>query len=108
ENGEALCLHNPATGRELTMPHVVARTTGPAKKVVVVGAGPAGLEAARVSAERGHAVTLFEAGDRAGGQVVLAAALKRRRELLGIVDWRLAELERLGAALHFNRYAEAS
>ncbi|SMF54034.1 2,4-dienoyl-CoA reductase [Tistlia consotensis] len=107
ENGEALCIHNAATGRELTMPQVVERSAGPRQKVVVVGAGAAGLEAARVSAERGHEVVVFEAGDRAGGQIVLAAALQRRRELLGIVDWRLAELERLGVPLHFNRYAEA-
>jgi len=107
EGGEALCIHNAATGREASMPHVVTRAAGPAKKVVVVGAGPAGLEAARVSAERGHEVTVLEAADQAGGQLRLAAALKRRREMLGIVDWRLVELERLGAALRFNVYAEA-
>src|SRR5262249_32026822 len=43
EGGDALCIHNPATGREETMPHVVTRTSAPALKVVVVGAGPAGL-----------------------------------------------------------------
>ncbi len=54
--GEALCMHNAATGRELTMPHDIppAKTR---KKVVIVGAGPGGLEAARVAAERGHEVT---------------------------------------------------
>jgi hypothetical protein len=50
EGGEALCLHNAATGREATLPHVIARSAGPARKVVVVGAGPAGFEAARVAA----------------------------------------------------------
>jgi NADPH-dependent 2,4-dienoyl-CoA reductase/sulfur reductase-like enzyme len=105
--GQALCIHNPATGREATMPHVVPRSDGPHRKVVVVGAGPAGLEAARVAAARGHAVVLLEAGDRPGGQVRLTAELKRRREILGIVDWRAAECERLGVDLRCNVYAGA-
>ncbi|GHD53114.1 N-methylproline demethylase [Thalassobaculum fulvum] len=108
EGHEALCIHNPATGRERSMPHVVTRTDGPARKVVVVGAGPAGLEAARVSAERGHAVTLFEAADRPGGQVRLAARLPRRRELIGIVDWRAEMCARRGVDMRFNTYAEAA
>ncbi len=107
EHGEALCIHNPATGREAGVPHVVARADTPGKKVVVVGAGPAGLEAARVSAERGHAVTIFEATDQPGGQLVLAAGLGRRREIMGIADWRVAELERLGVNVQTNSYAEA-
>ncbi len=107
EYGEALCIHNPATGREAGVPHVVPRSEAPGKKVVVVGAGPAGLEAARVSAERGHSVTVFEATDQPGGQLVLAAGLGRRREILGIADWRVAELERLGVTVQTNTYAEA-
>jgi len=106
EGGEALCIHNPATGREKTMPHIIAPASE-AKRVVVVGAGPAGLEAARVSAERGHDVTLFEAADEPGGQVRLATSVARRKEMIGIVDWRMAELERLGVAVRFNTYAEA-
>ncbi len=107
-SGQAVCIHNAATGREATMPHAVARSAGPRRKVVVVGAGPGGLEAARVAGERGHEVVLFEAAGQAGGQVRVTAGLKRRREILGIVDWRLAECERLGVRLHFNRYAEAA
>ena len=108
EGGEALCIHNAATGREATIPHVIARTDGPLKKVVVVGAGPAGLEAAPVAAQRGHSVTVLEASGQAGGQVRLAIQNPRRRELIGIVDWRLAELERLGVEIRYDIWAEAS
>lgn len=107
EGHESLCIHNPATGREATMPHVVTRSDGLAKRVVVVGAGPAGLEAARVAAMRGHDVTLIEAADKPGGQVRLAVQVKRRAEIIGIVDWRMSELERLGVGVRFNTYAEA-
>jgi 2,4-dienoyl-CoA reductase-like NADH-dependent reductase (Old Yellow Enzyme family)/thioredoxin reductase len=106
EGGEALCIHNAATGREASIPHVIARADGPAKRVIVVGAGPAGLEAARVAAERGHHVTVLEAASQAGGQVRLAALSPRRKELIGIVDWRLAELDRLGVEIRTDVWAE--
>ncbi len=106
EGGEALCIHNAATGREASMPHVIARTDGPLKKVVVVGAGPAGLEAARVTAERGHSVSLLEASGNAGGQIRLAVQNPRRKELIGIVDWRVSELERLGVEMRYDVWAE--
>jgi N-methyl-L-proline demethylase len=108
EGQEALCIHNPATGREATMPHVITRSTGPRQKIVVVGAGPAGLEAARVSAERGHPVILFEAASQPGGQIRLAARGRRRKELVGIADWRSEQLQRLGVELRFNTLADAA
>lgn len=107
EGGGALCIHNAATGREAIVPHVISKTTGPQRKAVVVGAGPAGLEAARVLAERGHLVEVLEATGQAGGQILLAARNPRRRELVGIVDWRLSELERLGVPVHYNVFAGA-
>ncbi|MGI9334325.1 MAG: FAD-dependent oxidoreductase [Gammaproteobacteria bacterium] len=107
EGHEALCIHNPATGREATMPQVVLETNGKSRRIVVVGAGPAGLEAARVCAERGHAVTLFEAAAEPGGQVRLAARVPRRKELVGISDWRAERCEALGVRSRFNTYAEA-
>jgi NADPH-dependent 2,4-dienoyl-CoA reductase/sulfur reductase-like enzyme len=88
------------------MPHVIAPAAGPRRTVLVVGGGPAGLEAARVAAERGHRVTLCEAAGKAGGQIRLAAQNPRRKELIGIVDWRLAELHRLGVALRFDTWVE--
>jgi 2,4-dienoyl-CoA reductase-like NADH-dependent reductase (Old Yellow Enzyme family) len=94
---DALCIQNPATGREAAIPHEVPRTTGQPRRVVVVGGGPAGLEAARVSAERGHSVVLFEAAGELGGQVRLAArATPRRADLIGITDWLAAECRILG------------
>jgi len=107
EGNEALCIHNPATGREASLPQVITRASSPPRRIIVVGAGPAGLEAARVCAERGHAVTVFEAAERAGGQVLLAARSPRRRELIGIIDWRLARLESLGVGIRFGVYADA-
>ncbi len=108
ESNEALCIHNPATGREDTMPHVIEKSDGPQKTIAVVGAGPGGLEAARVCAERGHKVRVLEAADKAGGQVLLASRTKRRRELVGIIDWRLSQCEQLGVEIFYNVFAEKS
>jgi N-methyl-L-proline demethylase len=105
--GEALCIHNAATGRELRMPHDIDPAAVP-RRVLVVGAGPGGLEAARVCAERGHLVTVVEAMPWAGGQIQLAARNPRRKDLLGIVEWRVAELERMGVTIQYDTYADAS
>ena len=102
------CLHNPATGREESLPQIIARAEKAGRKIVVVGGGPAGLEAARVSAERGHKVVLFEAASRPGGQVLLGARASWRKDLIGIIDWRVAELARLGVELRLNTLAEES
>ena len=102
---KANCIHNAATGNEPGIPHTVQRTETPGR-VVVVGGGIAGLEAARVSALRGHDVVLLEAGAQAGGQLGLAARGPERQALIGIVDWRLVELDRLGVDLRMNCYAE--
>ena len=105
--GDALCMHNAATGRELTMPHDIPKASI-RKKVVIVGAGPAGLEAARVAAERGHDVTVFEAADQPGGQVRLTAQSPRRREMISIIEWRMIQCAARDVAFHFNTWAEAA
>ena len=103
---DALCIHNAATGREATMPHVVPRSDGPARKVVVIGGGPAGMEAARVAALRGHRVVLMEATDRLGGQINLAAKAPGREEIAGIAAWLQNEIESLGVEVRFNVLVE--
>lgn len=107
-SGDTKCIHNPATGREQYLPHTIRRSDGPRQKAVVVGGGPAGLEAARVLAERGHRVVLFEAADTPGGQVRLAARNPRRRDLIGIVDWRISEAKHHRADLRCGILVEAT
>jgi 2,4-dienoyl-CoA reductase-like NADH-dependent reductase (Old Yellow Enzyme family)/thioredoxin reductase len=105
QGGSAYCIHNAATGRELSMPHEIT----PAKvkrKVVIVGAGPAGLEAARVAAERGHEVVVYEAAREPGGQILLTARSRARQEMIGIIDWRMAQCNARGVQFHFETFAE--
>lgn len=106
QGGLALCIHNAASGREESLPQDIPPAVE-RKKVVIVGAGPGGLEAARVAAARGHEVTVFEAADRPGGQIRLTAQSHRKKEMIGIIDWRMAECSALGVNFRFNTYAEA-
>lgn len=106
QGGDALCIHNPATGRELSLPHVIAPADRP-RRAVIIGAGPGGLEAARVAAERGHAVTVFEAASQPGGQIRLTARSRRRSEMIGIIDWRMAQCAARDVEFRFDTWAEA-
>jgi 2,4-dienoyl-CoA reductase-like NADH-dependent reductase (Old Yellow Enzyme family) len=88
------CIQHPETGRELT--YGMGQPTGTPKDVLVVGGGPGGLKAAAVAAERGHRVTIYEAAERVGGQVLLAQDLPGRAEFGGVVPNLLGEAERAG------------
>lgn len=106
QNRDAKCVHNPSTGREDRLPHRIDKASGPARTAVVIGAGPAGLEAARVLGERGHRVVVFEASDLPGGQVRIASSSPRRRDLISIIEWRLDECKLLGVDIRTNRYVD--
>ncbi|WP_374633368.1 FAD-dependent oxidoreductase [Paracoccus sp. (in: a-proteobacteria)] len=106
QGGMALCLHNPATGRELEQPQTIA-TADNRRRVVIIGAGPAGCEAARVAAERGHEVIVHEAANHPGGQIRLTAQSPRRAEMIQIIQWRISECERLGVQFRYNSFADA-
>ena len=103
---EALCMHNAATSREEHIPHTFAKAAH-SLGVVVVGGGPGGLEAARVSAERGHRVVLMEAARDTGGQLALAARVPWRETLAGIPRWQEAQARKLGAEVRLGCEATA-
>jgi len=103
---EALCIHNAATGRELKFPNIISPSTV-TKKIVIVGAGPAGLEAARIAGERGHEVVVFEAAPDPGGQIRLCAKSERRKDMLGIIDWRMQQCAKKNVKFNFNVVAES-
>ncbi len=105
EGNEALCIHNPATGREKFMPHEISNLAIKKKKIVIIGAGPSGLEAAKISSERGHEVTVFEANNTAGGQINLITRSDRRKDMLGIIDWRVEACNNNNVKFFFNNFA---
>ena len=102
---EALCIHNAATGRELKFPNIIS-TSKTKKRIVIVGAGPGGLESARIACERGHEVVIFEAASDPGGQVRLCAKSKRRRDMMGIIDWRMEQCTKKNVNFKFNILVE--
>jgi 2,4-dienoyl-CoA reductase (NADPH2) len=99
------CIENPRAGRESTPPPAPAARP---RRVVVVGAGPAGLQAAITAAARGHAVTVLERLDVAGGQARVAASVPSRAEFGDIVRNQVRECRRLGVEVRYGVSADAA
>ena len=101
------CLINPSVGHEYLWGGDRFVPVEKAKSVLVVGGGPAGLEVARVAAERGHKVILAEASPELGGQFRLAGLQPRRAQITDLIGWYQRQLERLGVDVRFNAYLDA-
>lgn len=102
------CLINPSVGREAQWGGDRLRPAERPKSLLVIGGGPAGLEAARVAAERGHRVVLAEASDRLGGAFRLAGEQPRRAQILDLIRWYETRFEKLGVEVRFNTYMEGA
>lgn len=105
--GQIGCAVNVAVGLEGTLSEDLIEPAEHKRRVLVVGGGPAGLEAARVAALRGHEVILAEAAPRLGGSLAIAALAPRRGGIFDIVHWLEAEVLRLGVDLRLSTYIEA-
>jgi 2,4-dienoyl-CoA reductase-like NADH-dependent reductase (Old Yellow Enzyme family)/thioredoxin reductase len=97
------CTVNPSVGLEATRGAGRLGKADTAKKVLIIGAGVAGLEAARIAAERGHEVVVYEKGSVIGGQVNLAKKFPGRSDIGAVVGWYEAEMRRLGVRLELRK-----
>ncbi len=101
------CLINPSVGREREWSGDRFTLTSTPQTVLVVGAGPAGLEVARVAAEKGHKVILAEATPYLGGQFRLAGLQPRRGQITDLIGWYERQLDKLGVDVRYNTYMDA-
>jgi 2,4-dienoyl-CoA reductase-like NADH-dependent reductase (Old Yellow Enzyme family)/thioredoxin reductase len=107
-HGEASCTVNPRLGREYQVREVEGEKRATARRVLVAGAGPAGLEAARRAAFAGHKVTLCESRGWIGGQMRLASLMPKRSEIGDIIPWYERQLNKLGVEVRLNVNVEAA
>ena len=101
------CLINPSAGREFKWGGDRFERTSTSRKILVIGGGPAGMEVARVAAERSHHVTLIEASDKLGGQFRLAGMQPRRSQILDLIKWYEWQLKKLEVRVHYNNFVES-
>ncbi|MBN8872148.1 MAG: FAD-dependent oxidoreductase [Rhodospirillales bacterium] len=102
------CLSNAAMGRETEWPLPAPAVLGMRQAVAVIGGGPAGMEAALVAAERGHAVTLWEASTETGGALRHSLAMPKRRDFGLLLDYQRRAVERAGVTLRLGERADAT
>lgn len=100
------CLINPSSGREYQWKDDCFSTTPSPKTILIIGAGPAGLECAHVSAQRGHRVHLVEAMPDIGGHFRLAGLQPRRAQITDLINWYDLQLSQLGVTISYNTYID--
>lgn len=100
-----VCAQNPVIGREKEWAEL--KPASVKKRVIVIGGGPAGLEAARVAALRGHMVSLYEKNSELGGQVIIAAKAPGRDEMASITRWLILQIKKAGVEIYLNTEATA-
>ena len=101
------CIQNPGVGREKLLGFDTLEKTSAPRRVMVVGAGVAGLKYAEIAAKRGHAVEVYEKTDKVGGQVLLAEKMPCRNEMEEIYRYLKIQLGEMGAPIHFNAEIDA-
>lgn len=101
------CTVNPAAGRETTRGSVAIEDAITSKKILVIGAGPAGLEVARAASGRGHQVVVYEKSDQVGGQVNWAKLLPGRADIGSIIAWYSTQLKQNGVRVELHKEVPA-
>jgi NADPH-dependent 2,4-dienoyl-CoA reductase/sulfur reductase-like enzyme len=98
--GQVKCVLNPSLGLEHEKPR---NTVSDSKKIAIIGAGPAGLQAAIELAHVGHEINVYEKNPTPGGQLSIAAIPPGKQEIAAFINWQLTQLNKLGVQVHYNK-----